>query len=369
MAKKTNIYDDVFKDADALNPDATILSDNALSVVDAWVDTGSYALNAIVSGSCFKGIQQGRIIGLSGPSGCGKTLIMTKILGNFQKEDPTRWGIVFDSEVALDAATARSLGANPDQIKHYPVNTVNSARNQILAVLNKILEKNLQKKFMIIIDSLGNLASGKEIKDAEEDKSAADMGLRAKEIKSMLRTLTYRAAKAKTTILFSNHEYDDPAAMYPSAIKNQSGGKAPIYLSSLIIQLGFKREKNEKEFESEEILSAAKKVGGITMHALTAKNRFLPPMLATDIYLNFKTGVDKYSGLFELAHGLGVITGDRTYECNGNTLGYRKAFEKDANVWDNIIIPKLEEVLKKEFVFSSSVEEIKKEVDNIKEEK
>ena len=32
---------------DKLNPDSAILDENSLSLVDDWIDTGSYALNAI----------------------------------------------------------------------------------------------------------------------------------------------------------------------------------------------------------------------------------------------------------------------------------------------------------------------------------
>ena len=309
------------------------------------------------------GIPQGRIVGFSGPSGCGKTLMMMKIVGNFQKQDSSRWAVVFDSESAVDAGTAESLGANPKQIKHYPVHTVGDVRNQMLKLLNNIIEKNLQGKVIIVIDSLGNLAGTKEVADADADKFATDMGTRAKELKSMLRVLTYRAAKAKTTILFSNHEYSDPMAMYPSLVKNQSGGEGPIYMSSLLVQLGFKREKNEKDFESEAILAAAKKIGGITMHALTAKNRFVVPLLTTDIYLNFKTGLDKYSGLFDIAKGLGVIEGDITYTCNKESIGRRKAFEKDPVVWEKIL-PILEIAVNKEFRYTSGADQLKKEINN-----
>ena len=78
---------------------------------------------------------------------------------------------------------------------------------------DSIVEKGLQGKFIISIDSLGNLASQKEVDDAAKDKSAMDMGLRAKQLKSMMRILTYKAGLSGTTILFSNHTYDDPSAL------------------------------------------------------------------------------------------------------------------------------------------------------------
>lgn len=343
--------DDIFKVFDK-NADASILDASPLSLVNEWIDTGSYALNAILSGSVYGGIPKGRIGGFSGPSGCGKTLMIMKAMGNFLNESPDHFGVVFDSETAVDKATAIALGCDPKRIKHVPINTVTDVRNQCLHFLDAVIESGRQGKFFISIDSLGNLAADKEIADAEADKTASDMGLRAKQLKSMLRVLTYRAAKAKTTIVFSNHIYSDPAAMHPSAVKNQSGGEGPIYMSSWITQLGFKRQKNEKEYEEEEMLTQAKQVGGIVMRALTVKNRFIPPMLETKLYLNFKTGLDRYSGLFEMAKNLGVIEGSKTYTCGDTKLKYRKDFERDPQIWENVIIPVLEPVLKREFQFS-----------------
>jgi RecA/RadA recombinase len=343
-------------------PDASILDQSPLSLVDSWIDTGSYALNAILSGSLYGGLPYGRICGFSGPSGCGKTLMLLKTVGNFLRADPENRAVVFDSEIAVDAQTATALGCDASRIKHVPIGTVLDVRNACLKLLNSIIENNLQGKFIVIVDSLGNLAASKEIDDAEKGKDASDMGLRAKQIKSLLRVLTYRAASAKTTILFSNHEYSDPMAMYPSLVKNQSGGEGPVYMASLLVQLSFKREKNEKDFEDQAIIAAAKRVGGITMHALTTKNRFIPQMLTTDLYLNFKTGLDKYSGLFDLAKGLNVIQGDNTYTFGDKKLGFRKGFERDADVWENLLIKPLDAAVQKEFKFSSAADEIKKDI-------
>lgn len=355
----------IFEGMDELNPWGATLSESALSVVDEWTDTGSYALNSIISGSCYKGVQNGRVVGFVGPSGCGKTLITQKIVANHLKKDPQNWAIVFDSEIAVDAQTVENLGGDPSRIKHYPVNTVNNARNQVLKVLNNIIDLGLQKRIMIVIDSLGNLAGGKEVADAEKGKDAADMGLRAKDIKGLLRVITIPAAVAKTTVLFTNHTYSDPSAMYPSAVNNQSGGEGPIYLASLIVQLGFKREKNEKDFADEQIIAIAKSVGGITMHALTTKNRFIPQMLTTDIYLNFKTGLDRYSGLFEIAKSFNIFEGGTKYSINGHSLGYRKDFEKEPELWDKYILPILEPLINSEFTFHSEADKLKHELELI----
>lgn len=358
----------IFEGMEELNPWGATLSESALSIVDDWTDTGSYALNAIVSGSCYRGVQNGRVIGFAGPSGCGKTLITQKIIANHLKKNPANLAVVFDSEIAVDAQTVRNLGSDPTRIKHYPVNTVNKTRNQVLKLLNNVIDCGMQKRVMIVVDSLGNLAGGKEVADAEKDKDAADMGLRAKEIKGFLRVVTIPAAVAKTTVLFTNHTYSDPSAIYPSAVDSQSGGEGPIYLASLIVQLGFKREKNEKDFANEEIIAIAKSVGGITMHALTTKNRFIPQMLTTDIYLNFKTGLDRCSGLFDIAKSFNIFEGGTKYSINGHELGFRKEFEKDPEAWEKYILPVLEPLINREFTFHSEADKLQQELENLKRE-
>jgi len=362
---------DAFSVIEKLNKDSATLSEGALSTVTEYIDTGSYALNAIVSGSMYKGIPKGRVTGLVGPTGCGKTLIINKIIGNAQKKDPDVWGVVWDSEAAHDAQSAKSVGANPDKIKVNPIETVEDCRNQISAFLDKVIENPaLHGKFIIAIDSLGNLASHKEIEDAKAGKHAQDMGLRAKSIKSMMRALTYKCAKAGVTCLFANHIYDDPSSLFPSLIKNQSGGKGPLYLASLLIQLAVKQDKKKDAKDTENVIPMANRVKGVIMKALTVKNRFIPPFLQTELFLNFKTGLYEYTGLLEMAVAYGVvIQSGSTYSlADGTKLGYEKNWRDSKEVWDKIL-PPLDEIIKKEFAFSNDeVNEITKEVEELTNE-
>jgi len=172
---------DIFKSVDALNPDAEVLEASTLSTADEWIDTGSYALNAIISGSMYKGIPSGRITGFAGPSMAGKTLIMNKIMANAQKKGYIP--VIWDSEVAVDKRSAENVGMDTSRVKYYPVETVEDCRNQMSMFLDNVIkarESNPDLKFIATIDSLGNLASAKEIKDAASGKDAADVGQRAK---------------------------------------------------------------------------------------------------------------------------------------------------------------------------------------------
>jgi RecA/RadA recombinase len=354
---------DIFKSVDDLNPDAAVLDAATLSTADDWIDTGSYALNAIISGSMYKGIPGGRITGFAGPSMAGKTLIMNKIMANAQKKGYIP--VIWDSEVAVDKKSAEGAGMDTSRVKYYPVETIEDCRNQMCAFLDNVIKAdNPDLKFIIAIDSLGNLASAKEIKDTAAGKDAADVGQRAKAIKSMMRTLTYKAAKAKVPVLFSNHVYEG-MEMFPTLVKSQSGGKGPIYLASVLVQLSTRNEKSS-ENPNEQSVAIAHNISGVTLGALTVKNRFVPSYLKTELYLNFKTGLDKHTGLFEIAEAFGVIDKPgRTVMYKGESLGYRKDLENNPNFWEKIM-PDLETALQDKLCYgTSSVVDIEEEVNNI----
>ena len=161
--------------------------------------------------------------------------------------------------------------------------------------------------------------------------------------------------------MFSNHTYDDPSSMFPTLVKNQSGGKGPIYLASVLVQLARRDEKHDKTDTSDELIPEANKYSGVTLRALTVKNRFIPPFLQCEMYLNYKNGLDKYSGLKEVAVNHGIIdqTGSTYVLASpeegipGKKLGYYKSWGKDTELWDTVIIPRIEEKLKAAYSYNS----------------
>lgn len=343
---------DAFKILDDLNPDAQFLDENTLSTVKEWIDTGCMALNAIISGSLFGGIPMGRITGFAGPQACGKTLMVNKIMANAQKKG--MHVVYFDTENALDKETAENLGCDPAKIKHCPIEIIEECRNQMVKFLKTVVEKGLQGKVLIAIDSLGNLISAREAKIIDDGKDSADMGARAVALKSMLRAITHAAAKANCPIIFTNHIYDNPGAMYPTLVKNQSGGSGPLYMSSVLVQMATKQErvgKSDNKNASDETTPLSKDINGLTMRAFVTKNRFIPPFLECEMYLNFRNGISKYSGLLEMAEGYGVIAKNgHRYVLGEETLGFYKDWKDNEEVWAKIL-PKLEDKLQAELKF------------------
>ena len=353
---KTNIKD-IFSILDKMNPLASFLDDNSLSTVSEWIDTGSYALNAIISGSLYGGIPMGRLTGFIGPESCGKTLMANKIMANAQKKG--MHVAYFDTEGALDESTASRLGCDPSKIKHVPSEITEHCRNEIVQLLETIVQNSLQGKVLIVIDSLGNLITAQEKKKIDEGSDTPDMGNRARSLKSLMRAITHAAKKARCPVIFTNHIYDDPSQLHPSAIKKQAGGSGPLYMASVTVQMAKKTERSEdsknKDSNNNTTL-LSKGINGLTLRALTTKNRFVTPFLEIEMYLNFRTGLNKYSGLLEMAEGYDVIQkqGHR-YALNGETLGFYKDWKDDDTVW-NTILPLLEQKLKTELCFKNENE-------------
>ena len=363
-SKNVGSIADAFKILENMNPSAKSLDDGSLSSVNEWIDTGSYALNAIISGSLYGGIPMGRLTGFVGPESCGKTLMANKIMANAQKKG--MYVAYFDTEGALDEATAKRLGCDTSRIKHVPSEITEQCRNEIVQFLNSIIENNLHGQVLLVIDSLGNLITTQEKKKIDEGVDTVDMGNRARQLKSLMRAITHAAAKANCPVVFTNHIYEDPSQMHPSAIKKQAGGSGPLYMASVTVQMSKKTEKAEdsknKDSNSETTI-LSKGINGLTLRALTTKNRFVTPFLEIEMYLNFRTGLNKYSGLLEMAEGYGVLEkqGHR-YTFNGESLGFFKDFKDSEEVW-NKILPKLEARLQTELCFKNEAATVLQEVD------
>lgn len=361
--------DKIMKSVIEDNPDASLLSESALSEVNDWISTDCYALNAIISGSVYKGVPSGRVTVFYGLPMTGKTLLVNKIIANGQKKGYSRVAY-FDSEIALDKAVAERLGCDVTHITHIPVETIEECKIQVLKLFTKLLELHAKRKLIVVIDSLGNLSSQKEFSDIDKDKSAGDMGLRAKVLASLMRMMTYRAAKLEAPVLCTNHIYENPNEMYPSMIKKQTGGLKPLFIASLLVQLSV--TNNKVEDTTKDIKSLlSDRVSGVTLRALTAKNRFVPPFITADnIQLNFKTGLSKYMGLLELAEKYGTIEKDgHSYKMkNGTSIGYAATFEDKAEFWENGPLQELDLLIQKDLTYSNEkYKELKDQVDDIAE--
>jgi RecA/RadA recombinase len=360
MAKEKK---DLSKYLKAAGGDGALLSSSD-SNVELFIDTGSYTLNAICSGSLYGGIPDGRVVLFYGESSVGKTLFLSKICGNAQRQHD-KIPVIYDAEHAYDAQMGRSCGMNPDNCIVEPVISIEDFKNKIVGFLNEVIKNGDFGKFIIGIDSLAAPCE-KELKDAAEGKVNADMGARSKAISALIRIISPLAAKAKCSIIMTNQVYDDPGALHKSAYLIPAGGKRQIFQSSIAVQLRITKEKYEldkskKTSEDDEdennnsMIGISKNVTGVKITALTRKNRIVPPDLECGIMMNYQTGISRFGGLFEMSLSMGVLVlKGRTYAWADDpekSLGFKKNLIKDKGFW-KILMEKLEKVLKEKVKYS-----------------
>ena len=288
---------------------STNISESKGGSVTDWISTGSYALNRICSGSVYKGIPAGRVVIFAGPSSSGKSLMSAEIAANALNHNEYDLIFYFDSEGGGMKEFFQSRGCDPEKIEHILLDSVEDATIQILNVYSEILEHkkdNPDFKALAIVDSVGALVPSKLINDAAKGKQAQDMGARAKLVNNLVKGCTIPALKTDMSIIFVNHTYDDPAALFNSKIKQQGGGKGLMYQCSLNIQTASKLEKSEDKDE-EGFYS------GNVLKFFTVKNRYAQPFKEAEVHIDFRKGALKYHGLLEVAVAYGFIEQNGAY--------------------------------------------------------
>jgi len=363
---KQKQIDAIFDSIDDIAPYSAYLSENKLTGVDDWIDTGSMVLNALISGSLYGGVPRGRVVQFAGPSQTFKTGFILKILANAQKKGMQV--VIYDTEGAIDAESAEAMGLDVSRVKYFTVQTAENTRNHIYSLLKKVKEQGLEGKVIIAIDSLANLQSELELSRMDKENTSSDMGTFAKSIKSLLKTCTNMSTLTKTPILITNHVYEDPSQMYPTLEKNISGGKAAVYLPSVTVQLARKPMKDDDGKTVDNTKAASQKsYSGVIIRALTVKNRFIKQYLEGEMYLSFATGLDKYYGLLDIMKDMGVVVANgATYsDWEGTKLGFYKTWRKDTKLWERLL-PELESRLKAEWSYGNKIdnEEIPEDEDD-----
>lgn len=191
-----------------VNESGSIVTDNAFSTIDEYISSGNYLLNAQLSGSLFGGYANSRTTALSGESGVGKSFLALNAAREAQKMG---YNIIWcDSEAAQDQTTFENFGVDPNTVRYQPVSTPLDFKKFVSNLLKKLKEaKDAGKKtpkIMLVLDSLGNLATTKERDDAQSGSEKKDM-TKASEMRSLFRVITMDLAGAKIPFLFTNHSY------------------------------------------------------------------------------------------------------------------------------------------------------------------
>ncbi len=288
---KTLSFSDLDNLLSKVNDKGSIITTNSFSRIDEWIPTGNYMLNAHISGSLFGGYPNSRSICIAGESGTGKTFLTLNACREAQKMG---YNIIYcDSEAAVDEDIIKNFGVNPEKFRYQPVSTPQEVRHFVANMceqLKKAKEKGVElPKVMLVLDSLGNLATHKERTDAISGSEKKDM-TKQQELRSLFRVITTDLAEMKIPFLFTNHTYASIGSFIPG--QTISGGGGAIYNASVILQLS---KAGLKDGDAEAAAAGVQKTG-IIVTSKAAKNRFARP-IPVKFHISFYKGMNPYVGL------------------------------------------------------------------------
>lgn len=181
-----------------------------------YYDTDIYSLNLAYSGDVFRGVSDG-VTCIAGKSKSFKTLFGLISCKAYLDAHPDAYMVFYDSEGGASKEYFESVGIDIDRVIYIPIMNIEELKFDIMEKLEAIREAYKEtkeyEKFVFFVDSIGNLASIKEVKDSLTGNSASDMGTRAKSLKALFRIITPYFTNYKMHLIAIMHTYDEMAAM------------------------------------------------------------------------------------------------------------------------------------------------------------
>ena len=297
-------------------------------------------VNVALSGRVDGGLTPGLLM-LAGPSKHFKSAFALMMAAAHQKKYDDAVILFYDSEFGTPTSYFESFGIDMSRVVHTPIVNVEELKFDIMKQLDGIEKKD---NVVILIDSIGNLASKKEVDDAMDGKSVADMS-RAKQMKSLFRMITPHLNLKDIPLIAVNHTYKE-IGMFPKDIV--SGGTGAYYSADAIWIIGRRQEKEGTE------------IAGYHFVINIEKSRHVREKSAIPITVTFEGGIAKWSGMLEIAEKLGYITKPKVgwYEAidpeTGEVLTDKLMRAKDINsngdFWKMMLTKtKLAESIKKQY--------------------
>ena len=282
-------------------------------------------LNVALSGSLDGGLVSGLTV-LAGESKHFKTSFALKMAAAYLIKHPDGILMFYDTEFGSPQSYFESFGIDTDRVLHSPVRNIEELKFDLISQLETISRDD---HVIIIIDSIGNSASKKELQDALDEKSVADMS-RAKALKGLFRMITPYLTLNDIPMIAVNHIYKE-IGLFPKNIV--SGGTGIYYSSSTIWIIGRRQIKEGTE------------VTGYDFVINIEKSRFLREKVKIPITVSYDGGIEKYSGLLDTAMAGGFVVKPKIgwYQKvdteTGELVGknFRKKDTDNAEFWDDIL--------------------------------
>lgn len=311
-----------------------------------YIDSGSYSLNALLSGSIFGGFPSNKIVVISSEPSCGKTFLAIGAAKSFLQQYKNGIVVLFETESALSKEMLKQRGIDTSRFAVIPVVTVQEFRTQALRIIDKYeTEKESERvPLFFILDSLGMLSTDKELSDSLSGEDKQDM-TRAKLIKGAFRMLTLRLGRAQIPLVVTNHVYANiNGGLYGQPIP--SGGTGSIYSSSIALSLTKAKEKD----------TSTNEVTGAIVTVTATKSRVTREHTKIKCLIRFDGGLDRHYGLLELAETAGIFKKVSTrYELPDGSKQFGKAInENPEKFFTQDVLDQINEYIKDNFLYLST---------------
>jgi len=321
------------------------------------IDTGSYIFNAVLSGSIFGGAPNNKVLALAGESATGKTFFALGIVKRFLDDNPTGACFYFDTEAAVTKDMMESRGIDPSRVIISEQETIQKFRHTAIQILDNYAQTPEKERppMMMVLDSLGQLSTTKEVEDTASGAETRDM-TKAQLIKATFRVLNLKLAKVNVPLIVTNHVYDVIGSYVP--MKEMGGGSGLKYTASQIVFLSKKKDKDGKD------------VVGNIIRCRMIKSRFTKENKDVEVKLRYDTGLDRYYGLLDLAEKYDIIKKVSTrYELPDGRKVFGKAInENPEEYFTDEILQQLEKAAQKEFLYGKGDDEMPAMMDTVEEE-
>ncbi|OUW42825.1 recombinase RecA [bacterium TMED181] len=258
-----------------------VLQDSVFFQEQDVVVTDVPMVNVALSGDVDGGLTSGLTV-LAGPSKHFKTSFALMMAASYLREHEDAVLLFYDSEFGSPQSYFESFGIDTSRVLHTPITDVEQLKFDLV---NQLEEIERDDHVIVVIDSIGNLASKKELEDALNEKSVADMS-RAKALKGLFRMVTPYLTMKNIPLLAVNHTYQE-IGLFPKAIV--SGGTGIYYSADNIWIIG--RQQNKQGTE----------IKGYNFVINVEKSRFVKEKSKVPIAVSWEGGIECYSGLLDVA--------------------------------------------------------------------
>lgn len=300
---------------------------------ETWISTGNYCLNYRISKNFKHAIPLGKVTVFAGESGSGKSYLAS---GNVVREAQKQgiFIVMIDSENALDETWLQNLGVDTSDEALLKINV--AMIDDVAKIINDFvteykadylsLPKEDRPKVLFVIDSLGMLLTPTDVAQFSGGDMKGDMGRKAKQLKALVTNCVNMFGELEIGMVATNHTYASQNMFSPDDVV--SGGAGFVYASSILIAMQKFKLKEDEEG------NAVKDVTGIKSKCKIMKTRFNKPFETVDIKIPYDTGMDPFSGLFDMFEASGDLSkeGNRYVYTTLDGTEYkmfRKAYERN----------------------------------------